>query len=121
MLKMSLIALKEARLLLMPFASRGILQIPPQIELTPLRFGEITKESFKGLDNIDIQNLDKEEMIKIGMGAVLAVNKGSPNPPLFVVIKYNGGKQNEKPIAFIGKGVTYDSGGIESEILERTP
>ena len=46
------------------------------------------------------------------MNAFLAVAKGSEVPPHFVVIRYNGGVQNQRPLALVGKGVTFDSGGI---------
>src|SRR5664279_5433877 len=46
------------------------------------------------------------------MGALLGVAQGSPNEPRLVVMKWNGGKKGEKPVAFIGKGVTFDTGGI---------
>ena len=56
--------------------------------------------------------LDKKEMEKIGMGGVLGVSKGSTEPPRFIILEYMKGKKSEKPIVFVGKGVTFDTGGL---------
>ncbi|WP_110113748.1 leucyl aminopeptidase [Bacillus sp. CGMCC 1.16541] len=55
--------------------------------------------------------LDKEEMEKLGMGAFLAVNKGSVEPPKMIVLKYQGKEQWEDVIGLVGKGITFDTGG----------
>jgi leucyl aminopeptidase len=54
----------------------------------------------------------KKEIEKMKMGLLLAVNKGSKKPPLLVVLKYRGNSESRKYIAFIGKGITFDSGGM---------
>ncbi|MCT4782830.1 MULTISPECIES: leucyl aminopeptidase [Exiguobacterium] len=54
--------------------------------------------------------LDKEEMEGLGMGALLAVNQGSTLPPKLIVLEYNGAGE-DAPIAIVGKGVTFDTGG----------
>jgi leucyl aminopeptidase len=51
-------------------------------------------------------------MEKLGMGALLGVAQGSSRPPRLVVMQWQGGKKGEAPLAFIGKGVTFDTGGI---------
>ncbi len=56
--------------------------------------------------------LDRAAMEKLGMHSLLAVAKGSHQPPQFIVVKYQGGKADEKPIVLVGKGVTFDTGGI---------
>ncbi|MFY9329692.1 MAG: leucyl aminopeptidase [Georgfuchsia sp.] len=61
---------------------------------------------------LGIDVLDRTRMKKLGMNTLLAVAQGSAEPPRFIVIKYNGGARNEKPIVLIGKGITFDSGGI---------
>ncbi|QHC05203.1 leucyl aminopeptidase [Anoxybacillus sp. PDR2] len=55
--------------------------------------------------------LEKAEMEKLGMGALLAVNKGSSEPPKMIVLKYQGKEAWENVIALVGKGVTFDTGG----------
>ncbi|NQV91066.1 leucyl aminopeptidase [Candidatus Woesearchaeota archaeon] len=59
---------------------------------------------------IKIKVLGKEELQKLGMGLMLGVNQGSDKPPRLIILEYNGGGK-EKPIALIGKGITFDSGG----------
>lgn len=61
---------------------------------------------------LDIQVLKKDAIEKEGMGALLAVAQGSEQPPHFVVLEYNGAKKGQKPVVLVGKGVTFDSGGI---------
>ncbi|MEN0001382.1 MAG: leucyl aminopeptidase [Pseudomonadota bacterium] len=61
---------------------------------------------------VDVEILTEKDMKKLGMGALLGVAQGSVRPPRMVVMKWNGGKAKDKPIAFIGKGVTFDTGGI---------
>jgi len=56
--------------------------------------------------------LGKKEIERLKMGAILGVAKGSPEEPKFIVMNYAGGKKDEKPIVLVGKGVTFDSGGI---------
>lgn len=56
--------------------------------------------------------LEKADMEKLGMGALLSVARGSRQPPKLPVIEYQGGAGSEPPIALIGKGITFDSGGI---------
>lgn len=56
--------------------------------------------------------LNQNEMEKLGMGSLLSVSKGSRTPPKFIVMQYNGGKKADRPYVLVGKGVTFDSGGI---------
>ncbi|MGD8854612.1 MAG: leucyl aminopeptidase, partial [Gammaproteobacteria bacterium] len=59
-----------------------------------------------------IEVLERKDMEKLGMGALLSVARGSRQPPKLIVIRYAGGEKNEKPVVLVGKGVTFDSGGI---------
>jgi leucyl aminopeptidase len=61
---------------------------------------------------IVVEVLDVPAMRKLGMGALLGVGQGSAHEPKVVVMRWNGGKRGTDPIAFIGKGVCFDSGGI---------
>ena len=56
--------------------------------------------------------LEREDMEKLGMGALLGVAQGSKQPPKFIVMSYRGGDSTTAPLGFIGKGITFDSGGI---------
>jgi leucyl aminopeptidase len=59
-----------------------------------------------------IQALDEAAMQKLGMGALLGVNQGSVREPRLLIMRWNGGAEGDKPLALIGKGVTFDTGGI---------
>jgi leucyl aminopeptidase len=59
-----------------------------------------------------VEILGRPEMEQLGMHTLLAVAKGSHQPPQFIVLKYQGGKAGEKPVVLVGKGVTFDTGGI---------
>lgn len=61
---------------------------------------------------VDVEVLDVAAMKKLGMGALLGVGQGSVHEAKLVVMRWNGGKRGTEPIAFIGKGVCFDTGGI---------
>ncbi len=63
---------------------------------------------------VEVEVLDERQMKKLGMGALLGVAQGSARPPRLVVMQWKGGSKSKgaQPIAFLGKGVTFDSGGI---------
>jgi leucyl aminopeptidase len=56
--------------------------------------------------------LEQKDMEKLGMGALLSVAKGSRQPPKLIVMRYEGAGKRERPIALVGKGITFDTGGI---------
>ncbi|MCD8339680.1 MAG: leucyl aminopeptidase [Burkholderiales bacterium] len=62
--------------------------------------------------NIDVTVFDEEALKKLKMGCLLGVSQGSAQPPRMVVMEYNGGEKDNPPICLIGKGLTFDSGGI---------
>jgi leucyl aminopeptidase len=82
----------------------------PANMLGPVEFAERTR-ALTGL-GVAVEVLTEKEMKKLGMGALLGVAQGSVRPPRLVVMRWNGGKPKDKPVAFIGKGVVFDSGGI---------
>ncbi|MFA6313853.1 MAG: leucyl aminopeptidase [Sterolibacterium sp.] len=61
---------------------------------------------------LKVEVLDQAHMEKLGMGSLLSVTRGSHQPPKFIVLRHNGGKRGDKPVVLVGKGVTFDSGGI---------
>lgn len=87
--------------------TRDLANTPAQIA-TPARLAEIAKE----LEGIETKVFDKEEIARMGMGAYLAVGQGSVQPPKFIHMKYTG-KNVKKKIALIGKGICFDSGGLD--------
>lgn len=63
-------------------------------------------------DLLSCEVLEEADMEKLGMGALLSVSKGSREPAKLIVMEYCGGAKDEKPVVLVGKGVTFDSGGI---------
>ncbi len=61
---------------------------------------------------IKVQVLERRDMEKLGMGALLSVTRGSHQPPKLIVLRYAGGARRKKPLVLVGKGITFDSGGI---------
>jgi leucyl aminopeptidase len=61
---------------------------------------------------VEIETLDEKQMAKLGMGSLLGVAQGSVRPPRLLVMRWNGGKAGARPVALVGKGVTFDTGGI---------
>lgn len=88
-----------------------VLSNTPGGDMTPSILAREAKEASKGLP-LKVTILDEKEMKKIGMGAILGVGKGSPNKPKFIIIEYSGGKKSERPVVLVGKGVTFDTGGL---------
>jgi leucyl aminopeptidase len=61
---------------------------------------------------LTVQILEREEMQKLGMGSFLGVAQGSVQPPKLIVLQHLKGKKTDKPIVLVGKGITFDTGGI---------
>jgi len=93
------------------FFARDLINEPANV-IYPQSFVDRTRAAFKGVANVSIKVLDVKQMDKLGMGALLGVGMGSERPPRLLVINYLGGDKDEAPLAFVGKGVTFDSGGI---------
>ncbi|WP_271077331.1 leucyl aminopeptidase [Aurantiacibacter sp. MUD61] len=83
----------------------------PANTIYPASFVERCRERFEGT-GAEIQVLGEEEMEKLGMHMLLGVGQGSRKESKLLVIKWMGGKDGDAPIAFVGKGVTFDTGGI---------
>jgi leucyl aminopeptidase len=61
---------------------------------------------------VGFEVLDEKAMARLGMGALLGVAQGSVRPPRLLVMRWSGGKAGTKPVVFVGKGITFDTGGI---------
>jgi leucyl aminopeptidase len=90
-------------------SARTLVNIPGNM-LTATDMANYAKELARKHD-LEVEILDKEEMEKLGMGALLAVNQGSLEPPKMIVLKYQGKEDWEDVIGLIGKGITFDTGG----------
>jgi leucyl aminopeptidase len=89
--------------------ARDLVNEPPNV-LGPVEFAARAKE-LTAL-GVEVEILTEKEMKALGMGALLGVAQGSVRPPRLVVMRWNGGRAKDQPIAFIGKGVVFDTGGI---------
>jgi len=83
----------------------------PANAFTPTVFVEKVKEAVKGT-GLDLKVLEVDDMRRLKMGALLAVARGSDEPAKMIVIRYNGGRKGGPMLALVGKGITFDSGGI---------
>ena len=84
--------------------------LPPNI-CTPTYLGEQAKKLAKAY-GFKVEVLDKSQIEKLGMGSFLGVAQGSAEPPRLIVLQHNKGKKGQKPVALVGKGITFDTGGI---------
>ncbi|MGB4858604.1 MAG: leucyl aminopeptidase [Dokdonella sp.] len=91
--------------------ARELGNLPPNI-CNPAYVADKSREFASGHDGVECEVLETADMEKLGMGSLLAVARGSANPPKLVVLRWNGGKQGAKPYVLVGKGITFDSGGI---------
>jgi leucyl aminopeptidase len=74
---------------------------------------EFAKEAARLQDlGVKVEVLTEKQMAKMGMRALLGVAQGSVRPPRLVIMRWNGGNARDKPLAFVGKGVVFDTGGI---------
>jgi leucyl aminopeptidase len=79
---------------------------------TPTYLAKQAQSMAKKHSKLKTTVVDKVQMEKLGMGALLSVAKGSREAPKLIVAEYKGGKAKEKPVVLVGKGITFDSGGI---------
>lgn len=79
---------------------------------TPTYLANAALKMGKRLKRLKVQILEQAEMEKLGMGALLSVARGSREPPKLIVLQYRGGAKDDKPVALVGKGLTFDAGGI---------
>ena len=92
------------------FLTREVVAEPANV-IYPESLASKSLELFKV--GVDVEILDEDKMRKLGMNALLGVAQGSAHEPKMVILRWNGSKNpSDAPIAFVGKGVTFDSGGI---------
>lgn len=105
-------ATREARAIAIGMAlTKDLGNLPPNI-CHPSYLAEQAKELAKAHKSLKVEILDEKKLQALGAGAFLAVAQGSDQPPRMIVMQYNGGKKGEKPHALVGKGITFDTGGI---------
>ncbi|MGO8910985.1 MAG: leucyl aminopeptidase [Bradyrhizobium sp.] len=90
-------------------SARDLVNEPPNV-LFPVEFARRASQLRKL--GVGVEVLDVKAMTKLGMGALLGVAQGSTQPGRTVIMRWNGGKRGDQPVAFVGKGVCFDTGGI---------
>ncbi|AXE60992.1 peptidase M17 [[Mycoplasma] phocae] len=91
------------------------LQITPPNIANSQYIAQFIKKDFANVDSISIKVLGKPEIEKLGMGLMLAVNAGSSHQPRVVVIEYNGNPSSKEKFVYVGKGITFDTGGYNTK------
>ena len=90
----------------------------PANYMTPSQMAETAMKLDKS-HGLEVSVLEQEQMAELGMGALLGVAQGSRQPPKFIVIQYKGKDAPEIDVALVGKGITFDSGGISIKPSEK--
>ncbi|MGE8408596.1 MAG: leucyl aminopeptidase [Pseudomonas sp.] len=91
--------------------TRDLGNLPPNV-CFPAFLADEAKNLGKTFKNLKVDVLDEKKIKDLGMGAFYAVGQGSDQPPRLIVLNYQGAKKSEKPFVLVGKGITFDTGGI---------
>jgi leucyl aminopeptidase len=91
--------------------TKDLANLPGNI-CTPSFLADEARKLGRGNPKLKVQILEEKQMEKLGMGALLSVSRGSRQPAKLIVMEYNGGEPSAKPIVLVGKGLTFDAGGI---------
>ena len=79
---------------------------------TPSYLADQAMDLASRFDKLTVEVLEEAQMEELGMGALLSVSRGSRQPAKLICFKYQGGPQDQKPVVLVGKGLTFDAGGI---------
>ncbi len=90
--------------------TRDLGNTPPNV-CTPTYLADTARDLERRYSKIDLEILDEPDMAALGMGSLLSVGHGSEQPSKLIVARYSGGNLDEPPIAMVGKGITFDTGG----------
>ena len=91
--------------------TRDLGNLPPNL-CHPTFLGEAAKSLSKAHKNLKVEIHDEKKIKELGMGSFLAVAQGSAQPPRLIVLNYQGAKKSDQPYVLVGKGITFDTGGI---------
>lgn len=92
--------------------ARFLVDLPPNA-LNPTSYEKLAMETFKGLKGVRCSVWNHKRLLKEGMGLHLAVGQASETPPCLIHIEYRSPGLKDAPLAFVGKGITFDSGGLD--------
>jgi leucyl aminopeptidase len=90
--------------------ARNLGNQPPNVCNPPYLLREARKLARH--DKVTVTSLDEKRMRELNMGAFLAVSQGSETPGRMIIVRYNGGRRQDAPVVLVGKGITFDTGGI---------
>lgn len=91
--------------------ARYVSDCPPNY-MNPVQLAKDTQNEAKGLTKLKVTVWDETRIKKEKMGSLLGVAQGSTNKPRVIILEYKGAAASKKPICFVGKGLTFDAGGI---------
>lgn len=106
------IALKQASAMAEGVAYTKDIANQPSNICTPTYLAEQAKKLAKEFKTLSVKILEEKDMKKLGMGALLAVSQGSDQPAKLICLEYKGSSKKMAPIALVGKGITFDTGGL---------
>jgi leucyl aminopeptidase len=98
--------------------TKDLANLPGNI-CTPTYLAEQARKLGRKSPKLKVSVLTEQQMEKLGMGALLSVSRGSRQPAKLIVMEYKGGKPGARPVALVGKGLTFDAGGISIKPSEK--
>ncbi len=105
-------ALDQARGMAIGFLkARHLGDLPANI-CNPAYLAQEAKQIADGFEKVGLEVLEEKDMAELGMDALLGVSRGSSNDAKLIVLKYSGASEDERPVVLVGKGITFDTGGI---------
>ncbi|WBP83968.1 M17 family metallopeptidase [Mycoplasmopsis edwardii] len=106
---------KKVKLIASAVTKTRNLQIMPENFLNSEMLASEIVNDFSGIEGLKVEVLTKKEIQDLNMGLLLSVNKGSTHEPRVVVISYNGDKRSKEHTSIVGKGITFDTGGVNTK------
>jgi leucyl aminopeptidase len=98
--------------------AKDLANLPGNI-CTPSYLADEARRLGRKSSKLKVTVLEEKQMEKLGMGALLSVSRGSRQPAKLIVLEYKGGKADARPVALVGKGLTFDAGGISIKPAEK--
>lgn len=91
--------------------ARNLGDLPPNI-CNPAYLAQDAESIAAQYENVELEVLEEDDMSKLGMDALLSISSGSANSAKLIILKYSGATDDQQPVALVGKGITFDSGGL---------
>jgi leucyl aminopeptidase len=110
--KAGIAAAKRGQLIGQEVNACRVLSNTPAGNMTPRLLAKAAKDAVKGIDTVTVKTIGRAQIEALGMGLLAGVGAGSAEEPTFTVMEYKGAPATMKPIVIAGKGITFDSGGL---------